>query len=159
MLPWSCHCAGAAGSTHSSGLESSYCVWDCHIIIPVTGLVDVKWGWEIKQMVLGKENSKNTVLVFKVQLSHRSLPCGKSLHILSTCETAPNCGGSKHRAVTSCRILLYNVQFLYSLMLYNTFYLKCALMQNQGGTGVKDCINICEEKRRSVLEWWIWGMT
>lgn len=35
-------------------------------------------------------------------------------------------------------------------MLYNTFFLKCALMQYRGGTGIKERINICEQKRHSV---------
>ena len=69
-LPWSCHGAGASGSskpTHGSGLESGYCV--CDTAVHELLEQDVTRGWRMKQMVLGKwrrNTAENTVLVFKV---------------------------------------------------------------------------------------------
>lgn len=75
-LPCSFHSAWAALSdklTHGSGLKSSYYMWGCGLIIPVTGHVEqvVPKGWRMKQRADGfgetvEENSENTVLVFKV---------------------------------------------------------------------------------------------
>ena len=89
-LHWSRPGAGSAGSTeliHVSGLENSYCVWACHVIIPVRRLTEwvVTEGWRAKQMVLGKQRKKTakTLSLFLkwVQLTHRSVPCGnKTLH-------------------------------------------------------------------------------
>lgn len=60
-------------------------------------------AWKMKQMILGKrrerENCKNTKLVFKMSNWVTNLPCGKSLHILSTCESVPSGGGSNDRTL------------------------------------------------------------
>lgn len=142
MLPWSCHGADAAGFTeltHRSGLESSYCVWDCDLIIPVTGLVErvLSEGWRIKTHGLGEteeENSKNTVLVFKVSATESSISrvWNKPPHTLPLWNSA-----RLWKIKTQDGIKLQNLKYYFlksvtsivtDIIAYNTLFLKYTLV-------------------------------
>lgn len=121
----SCHGAGAAVSdklTHGSGLKSSYCVWGCGLIIPVTGHVEqvVPQGWRMKQQADGfgetvkekHQNKKKKVLVLEVSSTESPIsPVWKkpSHRRPSNCETALECEESKTLDVP--KVLLYKDLF------------------------------------------------
>lgn len=52
-----------------------------------------------------REKSKNTLLLSKVGANESQISmCGeKKICMISMSETAPNCGGLKHKMVSSCR--------------------------------------------------------
>lgn len=98
-----------------------------------------------------RANSKSTLLLSKVGANESQIStCGeKKICTLSMSETAPNCGGLKHRMFSSCR----NVTVQTSIFTDFTQHIfqKCVVAEYSGAAGVKDKYLGANETWRDII--------